>query len=83
MIDETFVYHRVLDQLFGTILRPLNEWKELDPQLYTAKAAKYDNRKSVMEQQIDPLGCVWNDVLFCNRLIFERSKRLLFLWVIG
>ena len=64
MIDETFVYHGVPDQLFGTILRPLNEWKELDPQLYTAKAAKYDNRKWVMEQQIDPLGCVWNDVLF-------------------
>ena len=44
-IEGTFklddVDHRVPDNLHGTVLRPLNDWKELELELYAAKAAKY------------------------------------------
>ena len=59
-----YVYHRVPDSLHGTVLRPLNDWRELEPELYAAKAAKYVGREYVMEEWIEPLNCLWNDVLF-------------------
>ena len=60
----TYVYHRVPSDLKGHILRPLNDWKEIEPELYASKVAKYVGREHVMEQRIDSLGCIWNDVLF-------------------
>lgn len=59
-----YVYHRVPNNLSGFILRPLNDWKQLKPELFAAKSAKYIGRKHVMQERIQPLDCLWNDVLF-------------------
>ena len=59
-----YVYHRVPDDVQGNVLRPLNSWRDLDPTLYAKKAAKYVGREQVMEEWIEPLQCIWNDVLF-------------------
>lgn len=63
MKDKIYLYHRVPPDMQGTILHPLNSFKETNPELYLSKAKKYENRKFVMEQIIPTLDCLWNDVL--------------------
>ena len=67
-IEGTFklddVDHRVPDNLHGTVLRPLNDWKELEPELYAAKAAKYVGREHVIEERIETFDWLWKDISF-------------------
>lgn len=50
------------DQI-GTTLYPLNQLRDIDPQIYTQKASKYTGREHVMGRHIPILNCLWNDVL--------------------
>jgi len=61
-----FVYHRVPSQLEGNTLYPLNRLKDLYPKLYEQQAAKYAGREEIPGWHIEPLDCLWNDVLFLS-----------------
>ena len=58
-----YLYHRVPDNMQGSVLYPLNVLKEKFPEAYSAHARKYKGREAVMESVIPPLRCLWNDVL--------------------
>jgi len=58
-----YLYHRVPDGMEGTILYPLNQLKELMPEVCARQAAKYAGREFIMERKIGILNCAWNDVL--------------------
>ncbi len=58
-----YLYHGVPKDLVGDTLYPLNQLKQIHPELYEAKVAKYDGRKGILERNIPTLGCLWNDVL--------------------
>jgi hypothetical protein len=49
--------------MVGTVLYPLNELKEREPEVWRREAAKYEGRDYVLEEPVPPLGCLWNDVL--------------------
>ncbi len=74
-----YLYHRVPDNMDGTILYPLNELRLIKPELYEAHAKKYRKREALMDRRIPHLNCLWNDVLFFTavhpsvfRKAFER-----------
>jgi hypothetical protein len=58
-----YLYHRVPDNLKGTILYPLNILKETEPEIYKDHVKKYEGREKILETKIPPLDCLWNDVL--------------------
>lgn len=63
-MKEPFVYHRVVENMQGTILYPLNQLKDIYPETYAQHARKYEGREHVLEAKIpSPLDCMWNDVL--------------------
>ncbi len=67
-----YLYHRVPPNMVGTVLYPLNELKARCPEVYVEHARKYSpdplletqDRQKLMNARIEPLGCLWNDVLF-------------------
>ena len=60
-----YIYHLVPPAMKGTMLYPLNELKELFPEIYAAEVAKYRGREQKLNSRIPMLGnCLWNDVLF-------------------
>lgn len=59
----TFLYHRVPEQMIGDVLYPLNQLKDLHPNVYAEQIKKYEGREFVMEQQVPILNCLWNDAL--------------------
>jgi hypothetical protein len=58
-----FIYHRVEPKLKGTILYPLNQLKDIYPDMYAEHVKKYEGREHLLETQIPILNCLWNDVL--------------------
>jgi hypothetical protein len=63
-MGEPFVYHRVGENMQGSILYPLNQLKEIYPDIYAEHLKKYEGREHVLETRIPPpLDCLWNDVL--------------------
>ena len=61
-----FIYHLVPENLTGRVLYPLNELKTRLPEVYATHLSKYSGRESLMQRQIPPLHCLWNDVLHCS-----------------
>jgi len=62
---KTFVYHRVPANLRGSTLYPLNQLREIHPDLYEELKESYASRPDIAALRIPPLGnCLWNDVLF-------------------
>lgn len=47
----------------GNILYPLNELKNIFPDVYEEGVKRYEGREHVMEEKIPVLNCFWNDVL--------------------
>lgn len=47
----------------GSVLYPLNELREIYPDVYAAHVKKYDGREVMLTRKIPPLNCLWNDVL--------------------
>jgi hypothetical protein len=61
----TFLYHRVPANLRGSTLYPLNQLREIHPDLYEELKGNYASRPDIAALRIPPLGnCLWNDVLF-------------------
>lgn len=60
------LYHFVSRHMRGTTLYPLNQLKDIHPDVYQREAAKYIGREHVMETRVPTLGCLWNDVLFLS-----------------
>lgn len=61
---EEFVYHRVPNNMEGTIIYPLNILKNQKPNLYDEYIKKYSQREELLKIKIKPLNCFWNDVIF-------------------
>jgi hypothetical protein len=57
------LFHFVPETMAGTVLYPLNDLKEREPEIWRREVAKYEGREQVLDQPIAPLGCRWNDVL--------------------
>lgn len=57
------LFHFVPAPMVGTVLYPLNELREREPEIWRREVAKYAGREHLLEAPIPPLGCLWNDVL--------------------
>jgi len=73
----THLYHHVPPDQSGTTLYPLNQLRDIDPELYSLKASKYTDREHVMERQIPILDCLWNDVLHLSPIPPHELKAAL------
>lgn len=58
-----YLYHRVRENMRGTVLYPLNRLKEVYPDIYSEAVKKYEGREFVMDYSIPTLNCKWNDAL--------------------
>ncbi len=56
-------YHRVPTALRGERLYPLNQLRDIYPDLYAAEVEKYSTRRYLLDERVPGLGCLWNDVL--------------------
>ena len=57
------LYHIVPKDMRGTILYPLNRLREIFPDLYELKRAKYIGREEVAATYVPVLDCYWGDVV--------------------
>jgi hypothetical protein len=48
----------------GDVLYPLNQMKEVLPDIYDSQVKKYEWRKHIPKQINPQLDCLWNDVIF-------------------
>lgn len=60
----TLLYHLKPRNLIGAALYPLNQLREIHPEMYQAQIAKYHGREQLLTRTIPLLNCLWNDVLF-------------------
>jgi hypothetical protein len=58
-----YLYHRVPKNMKGSVLYPLNSLRSIDVEIYQEAATKYEGREWVVQQEITPLGCLWNDAI--------------------
>ena len=72
-----YLYHMVPQDQSGTTLYPLNQLRDIEPELYREKAGKYDGREHIMERQIPILNCLWNDVLHLSPIPPQELKAAL------
>lgn len=76
---QNFVYHRVVENMQGKILYPLNQLKEIHPEIYTEHVKKYAGREQVLEAKIPTLDCLWNDVIHFTAVspqdLYENLKK--------
>jgi hypothetical protein len=73
----SYLYHMVPTDQIGTTLYPLNQLRDVQPELYKTKASKYDGREHIMERQILILDCLWNDVLHLSPIPPQELKAAL------
>ena len=73
----SFLYHMVPEDMRGDSLHPLNSLKNVHPDLYVAKAAKYEDRQHIMEQFLPTLEAAWNDVLHFTAIDPKELKKAL------
>lgn len=73
----SFLYHMVPEDMRGDSLYPLNALKNEHPDLYVAKAAKYEDRRHIMEQFLPTLEAAWNDVLHFTAIDPKELKEAL------
>jgi hypothetical protein len=59
-----WIYHHQPKEMAGDRLFPLNQLKDLHPELYRSASRKYQGRESIMRWRVPLLDCFWNDVLF-------------------
>jgi len=58
-----YIYHRVVDNMQGNTLYPLNQLKNVYLEAYKKHLEKYKGREHLLETKIPILDCLWNDVL--------------------
>lgn len=74
---KRYLYHMIPVDMQGTVLHPLNTLKDIHPDLYLAKANKYNNRRHIMDQFIPTLEASWNDVLHLSAIDPAELKKAL------
>lgn len=74
---KKYLYHMVPGDMVGSTLHPLNDLREINPDLYLSKAMKYSKRPEVMKQFIPTLECLWNDVLHFSAIDPVELKKVL------
>jgi hypothetical protein len=57
------LFHTAPNRMVGTVLYPLNELEDVDPETWRQERKKYAGREQVLEKRVLPLNCLWNDVL--------------------
>lgn len=62
-MSRDFIYHRVVPNMHGSVLHPLNELKKLYPEAYAEHVKKYVGREHLLTYRIPLLDCLWNDVI--------------------
>lgn len=73
-----YVYHRVPPKQRGITLYPLNQLKDIYPDLYLELNQNYATRRDIAALRIPPLGdCLWNDVLHFSPVHPSRLKAAL------
>lgn len=60
---KIYFYHRRPDNMRSNILYPLNQLKDIYPDIYEKQVAKYMGREHLLDVNIPFLNCLWNDVL--------------------
>jgi hypothetical protein len=75
--EKSFLYHRVPENLMGTLLYPLYALKTLYPQVFQQEVEKYACRMHLMDVQIPILNCRWNDVIHLAPIHPSKIKRAL------
>lgn len=75
--NKKYLYHKVPADLKGNIIHPLNELKDIHPELYSSKLKKYENRDGVMKYLIKDLECKWNDVVHMSPIHPKDLKEAL------
>jgi len=73
----THLYHLVPKDQSGTLLYPLNQLRDVEPDLYTLKKRKYFDREHIMERSVPILDCLWNDVLHLSPIPPDELKEAL------
>lgn len=71
----TYLYHRASKNLKGNTLYPLNNLKEIYPEIYEQEIKKYTGREFVTQYRIPILNCLWNDVLHFSAVHPEEIKQ--------
>jgi hypothetical protein len=61
--EQVWLFHVLPDPMVGSVLYPLNELRERDPDTFRRARAKYEGREQVLELRVPLLDCLWNDVL--------------------
>ena len=69
-----YLYHRVPKNMFGTVLYPLNELKNIHPEIYVTQVKKYDGREKLLTTEVPPLKCLWNYVLHFTAIPPQELK---------
>ncbi len=69
-----FVYHHVPVNLTGSVLYPLNELKQVYPDVAVVQLKKYQGREALLGQRIPRLNCLWNDVLHFSPVHPDKIK---------
>ena len=59
------IYHRVPENMTGSILYPMNQMKNINKDIYNLYKSGYKGREHLLDRQIPYLNCLWNDVLHC------------------
>lgn len=63
-MDNQFVYHRKSKDFIGDVIYPLNQLPFLE--IKVREQNKYKGREALLEVNIPPLNCLWNDVIHCS-----------------
>ena len=63
MASGLSLYHALPDPMVGSVLYPLNELRERDPDTFARERTKYEGRDQVLKLGVPLLDCLWNDVL--------------------
>lgn len=60
--------------MLGTILYPLNTLKEVSQEIYMEEVGKYTGREKILNREVTPLHCLWNDVLHLTAVHPQELK---------
>lgn len=73
------LFHVLPSRTHGPYLLPLNQLRDIYPELYAQHSAKYRGREQEMGRPVPPLHCTWADVVFFAPLhpapIFDALRR--------
>lgn len=74
-----YLYHRKPNIMKGSILYPLNQLRDIYPDIYSLSISKYQGREYLLDQDIPILNCKWKEVIHLSplhpNLIFKELNK--------